>query len=105
MGSNPTGGTFSAGSHLAGSIAKRHSIGGKKCYDFTTGDRVVAAVYASIGNINDGSYERGVKMTTRKNKVLGTIASMVAVLTLGPVITPTASAPWNADAGTTGRYS
>ena len=54
MGSNPTGGTFSAGSHLAGSIAKSHSIGGKKCYDFTTGDRVVAAVYASIGNINDG---------------------------------------------------
>lgn len=51
------------------------------------------------------SYERGVKMATRKNKVLGTIASMVAVLTLGPVITPTASAPWNADAGITGRYS
>lgn len=44
-------------------------------------------------------------MTTRKNKVLGTIVLMVVVLSLGPVITPTASASWNADAGTTGRYS
>lgn len=39
------------------------------------------AVYASIGNVNDAFRIKEVfKMTTRKNKVLGTIASMVAIL-------------------------
>lgn len=68
-GSNPTGALFCwlafGGSamgrnyqHKRGSElfsgADPNENGGKKCYDFTTGDRVVAAVYASIGNINDG---------------------------------------------------
>ena len=44
-------------------------------------------------------------MTTRKNKVLGIIASMAAALSLSLVITPTASASWNAAAGSTGRHS
>lgn len=63
------------------------------------------AVYASIGNINDVFRMKEVfKMTTRKNKVLGTIASTVAVLSLSLAITPTASASWSANAGTT-RHS
>ena len=52
---------------LGGSIAKSYStsdtagqldnrqpdIGEKRCYNLATGNRVVVAVYASIGNIND----------------------------------------------------
>lgn len=41
-------------SDTAGQLDNRqHDIGEKRCYNLATGNRVVVAVYASIGNIND----------------------------------------------------